>query len=1020
MSDAVDSNEETKQQLLTIIQNESKKFEDAYSWLVKNMPPVFFEEVSHENITLIVHSLMGLSLQEYFSTIHLKHAAIVLCLDSADADLRILKNYAYYGIKNYQAYISREPFENTNTKVRIATILFTETVDTEEAPYPVESVEKLRALVLDRNPTMTDEEFDKLIGGINSRFLRSLSLNRLILALDMFFRAKTRDNCQYEVRYNEDWEETGAPSMQIVLAWRNCPKHNFLYRLARTVYRHNLVMKRVNVTYIDPYSKCNILIMALGLHGNDGRAAWDVADIPDFLREFVTVKYFASFDTIDSKLVSKGIISGTMGNFLRAMVNFVHQALVHIDVNLYTVEHIEEALCRHPELTAQLCAAFKYKFDPHHYHYKTYLKIREKFYQDVKKLDTGQEENDVRRKNVLRQGMSFIHHTLKTNFYRLNFTAFAFRVDPKYLDEIPFDRTHKFPELPYAIFFIKGMHFFGFHIRFKDLSRGGLRTVFPKQIEQVVHERNNVFTECYNLAYTQHYKNKDIPEGGSKGVLFIQPYMRLESESLILKKELKSAGIPNEEIEAKLENFRYEQTQEYLYQAQRSYIESLITIVNCDPDGRVRAKYIVDYWKRPEYIYLGPDENMHDPMIHWIAWFSNRYNYKPRSTFISGKPDVGINHKEYGVTSLGVNVYMEAVLRYLGIDPTKEPFKVKITGGPDGDVAGNQIKNLYHYYHDYAKVVALTDVSGTIHDPKGLDIDILYDLFKKSEPIKNYPPEKLHEGGFLVDKFAKRSKTAFAQQTLCWRKVDDELVEDWLSGSEMNQLLRNNVHNTVADVFIPAGGRPRTLNASNVEDFLDERGHLTAKAIVEGANLYLNKEARDFLEEKGCLIIKDSSANKTGVICSSFEVLAGLSLGDKIFLEYKDALVKEILERLKECASNEAELLLRRHQETGEPLTTISDTISRRINEFTYQLLDHLDELPLVNDENDPLIKCFFHYCLPTLQKNFRKELLEEIPDHHKKAIIACHIAAKLVYKRGLNWYPSIVDILPVVLKEET
>ncbi|MCB1112895.1 MAG: NAD-glutamate dehydrogenase [Chlamydiia bacterium] len=1007
----------TNEKLVATVKEESRKFQEYYLWLEKSMPPVFFEEVSHDNIMLITHNLMGFHLQQYFSTIHLKRAAIVICLDSADADLRVLETYAMYGIKNYQAYVSTVPFPGVQTSVRIAAIYFTEAIDTVEAPYPTENLQKLRSLVKQRNPRLTDEEIDKLLSGINNRFLRSLSMDRLILALDMYFRAQTRDNCQYEVRYNEDWEENDVPSMQIVLAWRNTPKHHFLYRMARIVHRHGLVMKRVNATYINPYSKDSILIMALGLHGSDGRAAWDIAEIPDFLRELVTVKYFASFDMIDKDLVSRGVISGTMGNLLRATVNFVHQALVHIDVNLYTIENIEEALCRHPELTAQLCAAFKYKFDPHHYHYKSYLRAREKFLQDVAKLDTGQEENDIRRKNVLRQAMNFIHHTLKTNFYRLNFTAFSFRLDPKYLDEIPFNRKEKFPEMPYAIYFIKGMHFFGFHIRFKDLSRGGLRTVFPKQTEHVIHERNNVFSECYNLAYTQQKKNKDIPEGGSKGVLFLQPYSRLESESLILQKELKEASVPAEEIAAKLTSFRQEQTQEYLYQAQRSYIESLITIVNCDAEGKLSAKYIVDYWKRPEYLYLGPDENMHDSMIEWIASFSRKYHYKPGSTFISGKPDVGINHKEYGVTSLGVNVYMDAVLRYLNIDPDTDAFTVKMTGGPDGDVAGNQINNLYTYYHDTAKVVALIDVSGTIHDPQGLDIDILHQLFLEGKAIKHYPANKLHDGGYLVDKQAKRSETAFAQRTLCWRKQNGELIEDWISGSEMNHLLRTNVHQTPADVFIPAGGRPRTLNASNIQEFLDDRGHPTAKAIVEGANLYLNSEARRMLEERGCLIIKDSSANKTGVICSSFEVLCGLALGDERFVEYKDVLVQEILERLKECASNEAKLLLKTHKDTGLPLTQISDKISERINQFTYQILDFLDQQPLPNDPEHPLIKCFLSYCLPTLREKFQKELLSEIPEHHKKAVIACHIGARSVYKKGMNWFPSIVDILPILLE---
>src|SRR5205085_1704523 len=125
---------------------------------------------------------------------------------------------------------------------------------------------------------------------------------------------------------------------------------------------------------------------------------------------------------------------------------------------------------------------------------------------------------------------------------------------------------------------------------------------------------------------------------------------------------------------------------------------------------------------------------------------------------------------------------------------------------------------------------------------------------------------------------------------------------------------------------------------------------------------------RRFLEEKGCLIIKDSSANKTGVICSSFEVLCGLTLGDDLFLKEKDKLVMEILERLKECASNEANLLLRtlKEQEEGGYLTEISDEISSRINRFCYQLLDHLETVPLSSNPKDPLIKFFLDYCLPT------------------------------------------------------
>lgn len=997
---------------------ETQKFEECYTWLEQAMPLGFFDEVTKENISLIAHSLIDFDLQEYFSIINIQHSAVVMCLESPDADLKILKNFSDYAIRNYQCYVSFVPLPNCNSNLRIAIIRFTEISSPIEIPVPY-SKEKLYALLQAKDPEIDKEEFEKLLKAISPSFMRGLSIDVLTLALAMYYRAKTRNNCQYEVCYNENWAQENSASVQIVLAWKNTPKYNFLYELAGLIHRHNLVMKKVNATYVDPYSRESILIMVLDLHAIDGRAAWDAANMPDFLRDLATVKYFATPDLIDSLLVSKGIVSGTAGNLLRAMTNFIHQALVHIDANLYTIERIKEDLCRHPEFTVKLIEAFTYRFHPEFHNESQFLAVAEHFESDVNKLDTGIEDNDIRRKNILRMGLSFIKHTLKTNFFRLNYSAMSFRLDPKYLDDIPFERAKIFPELPYAIFFIRGMHFFGFHIRFKDLARGGLRTVYVEQREHLQQESNTVFLECYNLALTQHFKNKDIPEGGAKALIFGKPWDQIGADAYIFEKELLSIGMPEEEVQSRIQTFFKEQKEESLHHAQRSFVESLITLVNCDADGKIRAKNIVDYWKKPEYIYLGPDENMHDVMITWIANFSKKYDYKPGSAFISGKPEYGINHKEYGVTSLGVNVYMETVLNYLGIDPSVEKFTVKMSGGPDGDVAGNQILNLATYYPKTARLVALTDVSGSIYDPEGLDLQLLVELFRQAKPIRYYPPENLNEGGFLLDKQAKRSQQAFVQQTLCWKKKDDKIVEEWLSGSDMNHLWRNNVHKVKADIFIPAGGRPRTLNETTVNDFLDATGKPTAMAIIEGANLYLTPHARRILEKLGVLIIKDSSANKTGVICSSFEVLCGLSLDDEKFLNLKPVLIKEIKARLRECAADEANLLLRTHAETGNFLTDISAVISERINHFTYQLLDYLDPLSLSNDPDDPLIRCFLNYCLPTLRDRYKQELLKEIPDHHKKAIIACRLAAQTVYKKGLSWWPSIVDILPVLLNSK-
>lgn len=121
----------SKEQLQQAIQQESKLFEEYYFWIEQHMPASFFEEVDQESILLIVHSLMGFDLNDYFSHIHLKHMAFTLCLDSPDADLRILKHYRSFGIKNYRSFVSNAPppFPGPKAHLRIARILFSDFVE---------------------------------------------------------------------------------------------------------------------------------------------------------------------------------------------------------------------------------------------------------------------------------------------------------------------------------------------------------------------------------------------------------------------------------------------------------------------------------------------------------------------------------------------------------------------------------------------------------------------------------------------------------------------------------------------------------------------------------------------------------------------------------------------------------------------------------------------------------------------------------------------------------------------------
>ena len=69
-------------------------------------------------------------------------------------------------------------------------------------------------------------------------------------------------------------------------------------------------------------------------------------------------------EPIESIFVDTALVTGNLGNLIKTMIYFVHQVLVHPDANMYSLPHIEEGLCRHPELTVQICQAFECKFNP--------------------------------------------------------------------------------------------------------------------------------------------------------------------------------------------------------------------------------------------------------------------------------------------------------------------------------------------------------------------------------------------------------------------------------------------------------------------------------------------------------------------------------------------------------------------------------------------------------------------------------------------------------------------------------
>ena len=90
----------------------------------------------------------------------------------------------------------------------------------------------------------------------------------------------------------------------------------------------------------------------------------------------------------------------------------------------------------------------------------------------------------------------------------------------------------------------------GFHVRFRDIARGGIRIVRSRYAEHYDKNSDSIFDENYNLALTQQKKNKDIPEGGSKGTILLNLEYQDKEEQVFQKyvDGLLDVILPNESV----------------------------------------------------------------------------------------------------------------------------------------------------------------------------------------------------------------------------------------------------------------------------------------------------------------------------------------------------------------------------------------------------------------------------------------------------------------------------------------
>ena len=523
--------------------------------------------------------------------------------------------------------------------------------------------------------------------------------------------------------------------------------------------------------------------------------------------------------------------------------------------------------------------------------------------------------------------------------------AESFRLDPRFLVD------SDWPQVPFGLFFVMGSDFQGFHIRFKDIARGGIRVIRSGDRQAYNSNLETLFAENYGLAYTQNKKNKDIPEFGSKGTILLN---------------LNNQSTP--------------------FLAFQKYVSGLLDLLIGSPD-------IVDNYGSEEILFLGPDEGTADYM-EWAAKYAAKRGYRYWRAFTTGKPPSlgGVPHDRFGMTTRSVHRYVLGCLRKSGM---KEEEVTKFqTGGPDGDLGSNEIL----LSKDRTK--ALVDGSGVVYDPNGLVRSELARLAHKRSMIKDFDVSKLGPGGFRV-------LVSDSNVTL----PNGEVVTSGLA-------FRNEFHLnplSSADLFVPCGGRPESVNLTNVNKLFDSKGLPRFRIIVEGANLFFTQDARLVLENAGVVLYKDASANKGGVTSSSLEVFAALALshdqfdkhmavktdknGKEVIPAFYAAYVQEIQTRIEADADLEFECIWREHERTKTHRYLLTDAVSDKIN----TLNDYVQRSSIWNDVT--LRKSVLKLAIPKKLQELvpLDEILSRVPESYIQAIFGAYLSSRYVYKCGLD-----------------
>ena len=136
----------------------------------------------------------------------------------------------------------------------------------------------------------------------------------------------------------------------------------------------------------------------------------------------------------------------------------------------------------------------------------------------------GGVQEDMVAKEVLLRMIQVLDATKRTNLFLEDRYALALRLSNGLFTAGKMEKPFKTgPEAdvsivpvsgttPYGVFYVHGRRFNGFHVRFRDIARGGMRLVTPNSVEQLAIEsaRQCVSTQHFTHS-TAHHALHDTP-----------------------------------------------------------------------------------------------------------------------------------------------------------------------------------------------------------------------------------------------------------------------------------------------------------------------------------------------------------------------------------------------------------------------------------------------------------------------------------------------------------------------------